>query len=630
MHSTRRRRSSFVPQNVVASEACGATLPCCPVSINSARTRQHDLNVTPWRVTLSSNPVRGRRLKKARPCCAFVLLTLTALTFYGNRLNAQATVQGYSGTVLAPQPPSLEVYQLTGTVIDAVTGEPIRKALIQVYSNIRRVTFSDEYGRFVFEGMPTGSYSVVAQKPGYFSNQELQRGGVSSFAEAGPKVKPAVVKLTPEAVLTGKITTADGVPLEHVPLSLNYIEIREGRRRWELKGSAVSDEDGRYRFANLRPGSYYVGASPYTPLPQTLLDADESPKTGYPGAYYPGGPDLASTSPIQLSAGEHAEANITLSEVPVYAVSGTVSGYAANQGVGLQVFDPSGAAIDRGIQFSAENGRFDVLALPAGNYVIKAFSSGGPNQQLRAELPFHLAGDLHNLHLTLAPSPTIAVKVQMEANSQRSGRRSQAQRMSFSGPPVSVRLAPMELGREGYASFDSPNNQQSLSIREVDPGRYTAIIDTHTGGGWYVASAEYGRTNLLNDELVLTAGAPTLPINIVLRNDSASLTGTVNIPADFKTQATIVAVPERASKISPGVTYWYPPQDKNAALPEFLLDSLAPGEYLVYAFDRADGLEYTNREVLQDYTSKATHVTLAPDQRAKITLELIRIQESSR
>src|SRR5262249_18312216 len=157
--------------------------------------------------------------------------------------------------------------------------------------------------------------------------------------------------------------------------------------------------------------------------------------------------DLASASPIQLSVGEHAEANITLSEVPVYAVSGTVSGYAANQGVGLQVFDPSGAAIDRGIQFSAENGRFDVLALPAGNYVIKAFSSGGPNQQLRAELPFHLAGDLHNLHLTLAPSPTIAVKVQMEANSQRSGRRSQVQRMSFSGPPVSVRLAPVGLGR---------------------------------------------------------------------------------------------------------------------------------------------------------------------------------------
>ena len=54
-------------------------------------------------------------------------------------------------------------------------------------------------------------------------------------------------------------------------------------------------------------------------------------KTGYPGVYYPGVPDLTSASPISLSAGQQAEANFTLNEVPAYNISGTISGYAPGQ-----------------------------------------------------------------------------------------------------------------------------------------------------------------------------------------------------------------------------------------------------------------------------------------------------------
>jgi len=147
--------------------------------------------------------------------------------------------------------------------------------------------------------------------------------------------------------------------------------------------------------------------------------------------------------------------------------------------------------------------------------------------------------------------------------------------------------------------------------------------------GWYVASAEYGQTNLLTDDLVITASGPPLPLTIVLRNDSASLTGSVNVPDGFTSQVTIVAVPERGNKASPGITYWSPTRDKNGKTPEFLLDSLAPGDYLVFAFSGAEGLEYSNRDVLESYVSQAGHVTLSPGQRAKVSLELIRIPEAA-
>jgi len=569
---------------------------------------------------------RAARLPFPEWIATFALVVLWTLHPPGVAAQASGIVNG-TPSATAPSPSPVEKFTLSGTVIDAVTGEPIRKALVQMYTWQRKITFTDGDGRFQIEGVPAGSYSVTAQKPGYFNQQELMRGWAPPV-EVGPKAASATIKLSPEAVLTGKVTSTAGVPLEHVALHLEYAEIREGRRRWDFKGSAITDEDGRYRFANLKPGTYYLSAAPHTPRAEPMLEAEPPTKTGYPGMYYAGASDLAAASPIQLSPGQQAEANFALNEVPVYAVSGTISGYAPNQGVGIQVFDQSGTQMDRGARFSPDNGRFDVHALAAGNYVLKAFSSLGPNQPVRAELRFHLSGDLHNLHLALAPAPSIPVVVQMEPTASRGNRSAAWNRMSTYGPPVTVRLVGTAPGTgEVYSSFDDPQNRQSLSLRNAEPGRYTAVVDAREG--WYVASAEYGQTNLLTDDLVLAAGAPTMSLNIVLRNDSASLTGSVHVPDDFAWQVTIVAVPERPARAAPGVTYWYPTRDKNSAPPEFMLDSLAPGDYLVFAFDHAEGLEYSNRDVLESYASQAAHLTLSPGQRAKVTLELIRSSEAA-
>ena len=60
-----------------------------------------------------------------------------------------------------------------------------------------------------------------------------------------------------------------------------------------------------------------------------------------------------------------------------------------------------------------------------------------------------------------------------------------------------------------------------------------------------------------------------------------------------------------------------------------MLDSLAPGDYLIFAFDHAEGLAYSNRDVLESYASQAVRVTLSPSQRSKVALELIRTSEAS-
>src|SRR5579872_262456 len=65
-------------------------------------------------------------------------------------------------------------YTLNGTVVNLITGEPIRRALVRLNIGGERLAFSDSSGHFEFDGLPAGPASVVVQKPGYFGEEQLE------------------------------------------------------------------------------------------------------------------------------------------------------------------------------------------------------------------------------------------------------------------------------------------------------------------------------------------------------------------------------------------------------------------------------------------------------------------------
>ncbi|HEY4960126.1 MAG TPA: carboxypeptidase-like regulatory domain-containing protein [Terriglobales bacterium] len=520
-----------------------------------------------------------------------------------------------------------EKYSVSGTVINAVTGEPIRKALVQVYGVQQRTSFTDGDGRFQFDGMPAGQISLNAQKPGYFSEQEMRRQGQLPFA-VGPNSDSVVLKLTPEGVISGKVTTPTGTPLENVPLSLMYLNVREGRRHYDSKGTAVTDEDGHYRFANLLPGTYYLAAEPFVPPLESVFELPPEPKTGYPGVYYPGVPDLASSSPISLSAGQQAEASFSLNEVPSYNISGTISGYMPNQGVNLQLCDQSGNPVSFSYEFSPENGRFDFHGVPSGVYVLKAFSQSAPNQPVRTEARLNVASNVFNLHLALVPAIAIPISVRTESVAQSAPGAKRYPAPPFQVPPIAVRLMATQPGlSDSYATLEGPAGAQTLILRNVEPGRYS--VELMPQGIWYVQSAESGQTNLLTDELTVTAGAPVPPIEIVLRDDVATLGVIVKPSSGLDVPATIVVVPAQGSNVTPRTGQYFPSKDANGGRSESQISSLAPGEYFVLAFDHIDSVEYSNPDVLKDYLPQAAHATLSANQNARVTVDLIRTGEAA-
>jgi hypothetical protein len=534
-------------------------------------------------------PMRERIASRKRSC---VLLILCGV---GLILSSASAAQSPSANG--------ETFTLSGTVVNSVTGEPIARAMVRTNGAVQRTAFSDSEGHFQIDGLPPVQVTLTAQKPGY-STQHNGPGAATAWIAIGANTGAQVVKLVPQSAIYGRVTDASGQAIEHVPVRLTARSVRDGRKIWEQRGMTETDEDGHFRFPNLMQGTYYVAAGPL--VAEQLLAAGEKSKTGFAHVYYPGAPDLASALPIQLTGGQQTEADFSLNAVPVYQVSGSISGHLPDQGVGFQLLTSSGDELSLPTTFNMETGTFKLEGLPAGSYVVRAISQA-EGQPMRADRLVNVAANVEDLRLALAPSVSIPIVVRMDS---RSSNVSTSIRL-HDRPPISVRLLPADANTP-ESSSTVQRGSSAMVLQNVDPGTYTAELIPQVP--WYVQSATYGQSNLLYDDIVV-AGGQSYPMEIVLRDDSASLSGTIKRSDANQPPATVVVVPQPAGKMPPHVV--------RGAGNDFSVSGLAPGEYLVFAFDSIDGMEFSNPDAFGPYASQAAHITLTGNQRGQVSLDLI-------
>ncbi|HLQ50167.1 MAG TPA: carboxypeptidase-like regulatory domain-containing protein, partial [Terriglobales bacterium] len=505
------------------------------------------------------------------------------------------------------------------------------EADISASSYRQRSALTDREGHFKFEGLPQMRNTLTVRKPGFFSPNELDRGLPRvNRVEVGATTPAVVLKLVPEAVITGRVTDANGEPLEGVALRISGLQRTNGRRQLQPVGqeqdepqSLNTNEDGEYRIAGLTPGSYYVAAVPYS----SNHDQAQSvglPKISYPVTYYPGVAELAEAAPVQLSAGQRAEVDFTLRQAPIVVVAGLLTGLPRGQEADLQFLNASGDDIAFDKQFDAQAGTFLAHIVSAGLCVIKADAKDALDHPLHAQVSLNASAGVRNIRLALAPALSIPILVRLETTKPLSAtpaRGPGAGTLSENGLvagsiPVSVNLHPIEIGRPDVsASVEGGPNNPLIVLRNLEAGRYKVevIPNNSENNSWYVKSIFYGGADLFRQELTV-AGGEASPMEIVLRDDSAVLHGTVQFE-ETEGQAAVLVVPDYAP-LDPKMTV---ADDRG----EFQIDGLAPGEYKIFAFDRLDGLEYSNPEALGEYASKAAQVSLLPNEKTTVKVDLI-------
>jgi Carboxypeptidase regulatory-like domain len=504
---------------------------------------------------------------------------------------------------------AIPTYVVEGTVINSATGEPIRAALVQIHIGQQISLLTGADGKFRFDTVPQSQLTITVQKPGFFSEQEISQGPIpNQLTQVGPGMKPVIMRLIPEGAIYGRITDSDGDPILDLQIGLVQAAIVNGQKRWQQMGSQQTKEDGEFRFFGLLPGAYYLRTES-TPVANLRVGANsETARGGYPSNYYPGKLDLGSATAIAVEPAKEVRADFSVKREALYQVSGRVIGAPRQMSLGIQVLGSDGEWLNGGVQMDPRAETFTAF-VPKGSYVIKAYANGNNGPQGVAVQSVNVNGDVAGLSLALAPLATIPVDVRFEiTQNTNSGPYSKDMQ------PVSVTLVSKGtvLSNQGYgATMQGQPEGQSFAVRNVEPGRYTAqLIAT---GHWYIESARCGQVNLVTEDLSVETGGTRQPIEIVLRDDFATVSGAVSLDGQ-PAKATVLLMPDGNPRGA--VALLSNPDGR------FQKEDLPPGDYKAIAFDRVDGLEYTNTEAMRAYFSWEQPVHVSPNGQATVQLEL--------
>jgi hypothetical protein len=516
---------------------------------------------------------------------------------------------------------SRKTFSVSGNVVNSVTGEPVSRALVQIFVGGQKSALTGPDGHFEFSGVPGGQTAVNAEKPGFFNEEQLRlkHGWVTpTLITVGPETPAVTVKLFPESVIVGHVT-ANGEAVEGVPVKVMEAQVQDGRREWAVSGGATTDDDGEFRIPNLMAGDYFLELGPkYIPGGTPAFKGHES---GYGRTFYPSAP-AAESSALTVGAGQRSEVEVSLKLEPWYRVSGAVRGGNGTANANVELVDDQGETME-GAQLNPSTGEFEVHA-PAGNYVLHAQGFGPRGLTGSAVLPLNLNSDVSELQVAIGPAQAIPVRVKQEQVGQ-SGTGGAGPTLAQGGvnlaanapAPVSMwlrRVGTLGNGMTPMVTPDDTGKQDTLAVRNLTPGTYW--VELMRNPPWYVESAQCGDVDLLHETLTVGTSAPCAEIDVVLRNDGAALH--VNpMWDDDPAMAWVILMPERA----PG----------ESALAQVAkgegteITELAPGDYDVLLVDRAQALEYKNPEAMEPWMSKAAHVTLSANQKATVSVDLVRV-----
>ena len=264
-------------------------------------------------------------------------------------------------------------------------------------------------------------------------------------------------------------------------------------------------------------------------------------------------------------------------------------------------------------------------SLPNGAYDVRIISFGEVQSAVASRIEI-AGGPFQGAPISLVPSGVIPVVVREEYTADSDTGRREGLVFSRIGngrqPSLQLMLRPDGTNRP-TAGLRNPTGKgnEGLVVENAREGKYRVWVMPNRG---YVASATSGGVDLLHQPLMVGAGGASAPIEITLRDDTATLGGTVS---------PIPPTGGESNLYGGGVfVFCYPIESEVGRLVQgfagadgkFSIQNLPPGRYLVLAFSTPNqNLEYRNQEVLRQYESKGTIVTLEPGQKAEVKLSVL-------
>ena len=552
----------------------------------------------------------------------------------------------------APAEKPAEKCAVSGQVVKAGTGEPLKKARVTLSKEQSRegpkTLITDAQGRFTFSGVEPGRYRLFAARNGYAQQQYGQRGpnrpGTPLTLLPGQQVKDAVFRLPPAAVITGKVYDEDGEAVAGVMVQVLQHRYVQGRRQLAPEGQAATNDRGEYRVFGLPAGRYYVSAT-YRPGVGGFLTlgggvmtmrgmSGPAPEEAYVPTYYPGTNDASRATPLELRAGNEVNRiDFLLLQTRAVRVRGRVyNAVTGKAGRDVQVTATTPDSRVGGTWFTrpstqveGPDGSFELRGVVPGAYVLMAFWYDDENNQpYSARLAVNV-GDagLEGVELVIERGVDVWGTAVVEGSGARAAASDgNGEKEKLDLTELRVALQPRE---EGLPYFGSGSRviKEDGSFTVQNAMRVASRVAVWgrgpLPGNYYLKSARIDGNEVLEEGLDLSAGPPRGQLELVVSPNGGQVEGAVLKDGKPFSGATVTLVPEEKRRERRELF-------KTAATDQygrFTLRGIAPGTYQLFAWEEIEPGAHQDSEFLKPYEKLGHEVTVEEGSRLSAELKLI-------
>jgi 5-hydroxyisourate hydrolase-like protein (transthyretin family) len=500
-------------------------------------------------------------------------------------------------------------YRIAGTVINATSGEPVRRASVAVLSaeadgqTVESVE-TDNDGRFALNGLPAAKFPLTASKRGFLTAFYEQHEGYNTAIVTGADQDTSglVFRLAPGAALRGVVTADGGDPVDgaKVMLFLKPHGHIPGERIKKVE-EATTDDTGAYEFDGLAAGEYLlaVKVEPWYAMhhsfnsggiQQQEAASSTSLDVAYPVTFFDSTNDEASATLISLASGRRDEANINLRAVPALHLTAEIANK-QNGGIAspalLQIVCGSPISIERSRTPNPSG------AGPVETDVAEFYGVAPGHYELTQGDPPRVAELDATTSQQVDPSlgtPAVAVSGSLQSS-------------NGSALPANLGIILTSLEDKPHAPLQTQCNNGSFNFAAVPPGAWELILVNPSKSLPITAITIGNRTRagsklIMRDkpiQLVATVSQSETRVEGFARNKNGKGLPGVMIVLVPKEMAAFLSLARRDQSDSDG---------------SFSLRDVAPGQYTVVAIQEGWELDWARQEVIGRYLSHGVAVTV--------------------
>ncbi len=477
-------------------------------------------------------------------------------------------------------------FTISGTIVHGTTGAALNKVRVSLTATSRegtgRTVETGSDGRFRFDGLKQGKYSLTAERLGFapqaYNEKNLYRPYSSAIAVS--KDAPAAdvtFPLIPGAVITGYVRDLRGEPVRGLAVRAYRIVGAWTAKQAQLAFTAYTDDRGYYRMHSLAAGTYMLASNAW----QWRYENTNQPEpSAYPVTFFPGTTDPDGAGSVRVEAGHEERADIVMDPVPSAKISGTVAPPANVKGslsVSLAAKGPCGSQFDFGEKVSVSYDKhFTIEDVPTGRYVLSLWED---QNKLRGLRTIDVANPEQEFTVGDSPLPQLLVKLSLLGAPAGNG-----------GGPIQSFVGLREINGVTSLGIQIPPSG-NLFLPQVPPGRYQVTVGQ---ASQLPMSSLTVNGVALNSELIDIPETGGVELSIVAETEVADVNGLAvrdNHPAPG---VLVVLVPQKVWENTG--EYRFDQSDSDGT---FTWHAVAKGTYWMLAYEPGDPGDFLTAEAVK-------------------------------